>query len=163
SAATAVPASSGGRAATADQAGRPSAEQVLGWLRDEGWACPVALPDGMHVTAVHERPPGRLEVDLLGTYGVVVVTQERGRLDHDALAVLGARSTEIEGRTLHLLSSSPWHAVWQADDTVVSVVAERHTPEVEALVAAHPHGGYDEGIPARIARGWKTVAGAWNP
>lgn len=136
---------------------------VLAWMEGQGWACPTGLPEGYRITALRldGAGSGTLELDLLGARGTVVVTQQHGRLDTSALR--GARVVQIEGRAVHLLSTAPWHGVWQSGDTVVSVVAEVPQDEVETLIAAYPDRGYDEGVQARITRGWKALAGAWNP
>ena len=53
--------------------------------------------------------------------GSLVVTEQQGRLDTDALA--GAPTSRVGGREVYVLSYEPWHVVWQADSTVVQVVA----------------------------------------
>ena len=59
-----------------------------------------------------------------------------------------------------MLSSEPWHIAWQADDTVVEVLAPAPGTDVENLVAALPAAPYDDGVSARIGRGWSVVARA---
>jgi len=133
---------------------------VLAWMRAEGWACPDRLPAGLTVTAVRADPAddALLEVDLAGPHGRVVLTEQRGRLD---VASLGpAEERTIDGRTLYVLSRHPWHAVWQSDDTVVSLVSEAPPEQAADMVAHFPVTGYDDGLPARIMRGWGTVTGA---
>jgi hypothetical protein len=139
---------------------------VLTWMADEGWSCPDALPAGYRVTAVRLTPadeddgdPGEvLEVDLAGPDGRVVLTEQRGRLDVEALGP--AEQATIGGRTVHVLSLHPWHAVWQSDDTVVSMVSEAPRDRVVDVVEHFPVEAYDDGIPARLTRGWHTVTGA---
>jgi hypothetical protein len=133
---------------------------VLDWVRGQGWTGPQQLPAGYDVTAV--RLTGEdgesLEVDLTGPHGRVVLTEQRGVLDVAALGPVEQRT--IEGRTLYVVSRHPWHAVWQADDTVVSIVSEAPEDRVVDVVEAFPVAGYDDGIPARLTRGWDTVTGA---
>ncbi|WP_250445592.1 hypothetical protein, partial [Actinotalea sp. C106] len=140
-----------------------SVDGVLAWMREHGWTCPVGLPEGYQVTDLRVEEDGarELELDLRGSRGTVVLTQQHGLLDAAALA--GTRVVEVEGREVHVLSTSPWHGVWQSGDTVISVVAEVPEADVNLLIAAHPDRTYDSGVPARISRGWRTVAGAWNP
>lgn len=133
---------------------------VLDWMRGAGWASPRGVPDGYEVTAA--RPAGRagalLEMDLAGPDGRVVLTEERGRLDVAALA--DAPEREVGGRPVYVLAGQPWHAVWQSGDTVVSVFSQESTGAATELVAAFPAAGYDDGLPARLARGWHTLTGA---
>ena len=133
---------------------------VLEWVRAQGWTCPEQLPEGYDVTAV--RTSGEhgeiLEVDLAGPYGRVVLTEQRGRLDVASLGPVEERT--IDGRTLYVLSRHPWHAVWQSDDTVVSIVSEAPEERAVDVVAGFPVAAYDDGLPARLTRGWDTVTGA---
>jgi Putative zinc-finger len=137
---------------------------VLRWMEREGWSCPDGLPEGYEVTAVRLEPAdddGRdevLEVDLAGPDGRVVITEQRGRLDVGSLGPVEERT--IEGRTLYVLSLHPWHAVWQSDDTVVAMVSETPQQQAEDLVRHFPAEAYDDGLPARVTRGWATVTGA---
>jgi Putative zinc-finger len=164
-------ASSAGEAAGA--AGRvlggPATEAaVLAWMADQGWSCPDGLPAGYRVTAVRLTPAHRdgddggagevLEVDLAGPHGRVVLTEQRGRLDVEALGPTEQRI--IGGRTVHVLSLHPWHGVWQSDDTVVSMVSEAPQDRAADVVEQFPVEAYDDGIPARLTRGWDTVTGA---
>lgn len=143
-------------------ASRPVVRSVdhLEELRESGWTCPVELPAGWDVTAVRleEHEPQRVEIDLAGPGGTVVVTEQRGRLDVDALQ--GAVHRTLGDRTVYVLSTHPWHAAWQSGDTVVEVVSASTSRDVESVVAEFPGGGFDDGVPARITRGWDTVTEA---
>ena len=133
---------------------------VLAWMHAEGWSCPEDLPVGYRVTAV--RVGGEdgeiLEVDLAGPDGRVVLTEQRGRLDVASLGPVEERT--IDGRTLYVLSRHPWHAVWQSDDTVVSIVSEAPQERARTVVERFPVAEYDDGLTARLARGWDTLTGA---
>jgi hypothetical protein len=61
---------------------------------------------------------------------------------------------------VYLLSTAPWHAAWQSGDTVVEVVSDRTGPDAAAVVAQFPGGEFDSGLPARLTRGWDTLAAA---
>lgn len=153
-------------AASTVVAGLATDAAVLTWMAEEGWSCPDALPAGYGVTAVRLTPADEddgepaevLEVDLDGPYGRVVLTEQRGRLDVDALGP--AEQATIGGRTVHVLSRHPWHGVWQSDDTVVSMVSEAPGDRAADVVAHFPVEAYDDGIPARLTRGWHTVTRA---
>ncbi|WNB85005.1 zf-HC2 domain-containing protein [Cellulomonas sp. ATA003] len=148
----------------AADAGRSTDETVLAWMRAQGWSCPDTLPPGYDVTAVRlggDAAAPVLEVDLAGPYGRAVLTEQHGRLD---VASLGpVEEVTIDGRTLYVLSRHPWHAVWQSDDTVVTIVSEAPPEEAVAVVQHFPVQGYDDGLPARLTRGWDTVTGAIAP
>lgn len=135
---------------------------VDAWLDAHPWASPVAIPDGYRVVGVRVDPDGvdALEVDLAGSHGLVVVTLTHGLLDPNALA--GAEQVAVAGRDVSLLSSAPWHAVWQCGDSVVSVVAEVPSEAADAVVGSYPAQAYDDGAPARVVRGWQVLAGVLN-
>jgi anti-sigma factor RsiW len=125
-------------------------------LAAEGWTVP-SLPSGWSVTAVRARDGG-VELDLAGPSAAAVVSEHRGHLDLTALA--GTATRQVAGRDVYVLSSEPWHVAWQADDAVVEVVAPTAGHDVDELVAALPAAPYDDGVTARIGRGWSVVARA---
>ncbi len=124
--------------------------------RTVGWAVPT-LPTGWAVTATRARSAG-VELDLAGPTSSAVVAERPGRLDVAALA--GRPTQQVGGHLVYVLSSEPWHIAWQADGTVVEVVAPTAGTDVENLVAALPAAPYDDGVSARIGRGWSVVARA---
>jgi anti-sigma factor RsiW len=130
----------------------PAATSTAG----DGWTVP-ALPTGWAVTATRPKSSG-VEVDLACPTSTAVVSERPGRLDVAALA--GQPTQEVGGRTVYVLSAEPWHVAWQADDTVVEVVAPMSDEDVDNLVAAFPAAPYDDGVSARIGRGWSVVARA---
>lgn len=135
--------------------------ETTSWLRAHEWSFPQQLPQGWSVTAVRWAGDDStvLEVDVLGPDGTsLVVTEQQGRLDTTALA--GAPTGEVGGREVYVLSYEPWHVVWQADSTVVQVVGSQSSDDAATLVGAFPGGAFDDGVPARITRGWDTVTGA---
>lgn len=137
-------------------------EQVLAWMDERGWPRPAALPEGYRIVGAHvDGRADVLELDLDGGRGSIVVTQQRGRLHPDVAAT--AAATQVGDRQVHVLSTIPWHAVWQSGDTVVGVVAEGPSDVVGTLITAYPDAEYDDGVPAQISRGWATLAGAWSP
>ncbi len=127
-------------------------------LAADGWAVPP-LPDGWTVLAAH-RVGGGIEVDVAGPSGTAVISERLGRLDTAALA--GQPVAEVGGRSVYLLSSEPWHVAWQCDEAVVEVLAPAADAALDALIAAFPAAPYDEGVPARISRGWTVVAHAFE-
>jgi hypothetical protein len=138
-----------------------STGDTVSWLRAHAWSFPADLPDGWSVTAVRWSGDDSrvLEVDVLGPDDTsLVVTEQQGRLDTTALA--GAPTAQVGGREVYVLSFEPWHVVWQADGTVVQVVASQSSDSAATLVGAFPGGAFDDGVPARITRGWATVTGA---
>lgn len=130
---------------------------VMAWLRAGGWSCPDELPQGYEVTAVRLLDDGDvLEIDVADGESTVVLTEQRGRLDLGGLAVVG--SATIGEHTVHVLSTEPWHAVWQSGDAVVKVLAPTASQGGE-LVAAFPVLDAEDGLASRIGRGWAAVAG----
>ena len=124
--------------------------------RTNRWTLP-ALPQGWSVTATRSTSTG-VEVDLAGPRSSAVVSERPGHLEVAALA--GRPTQQVGGHLVYVLSSEPWHVAWQADDTVVEVVAPAPGTDVENLVAALPAAPYDDGVSARIGRGWSVVARA---
>lgn len=137
--------------------------EVLSWMADHGWVSPVSLPSTFRVTGLRldAGGPGSLELDLVGPSGPVVVVQEHGRLHPDALR--GVPLEDVGGRSVHVVCNDPWYVVWQSGDSVVTVVADAPTADVRELVAAHPAAAYDDGLGARLSRGWATLTGSWAP
>lgn len=149
-----------GAAARSDD--EETARRVLGWMANEGWDPPSVLPVGYRVGALRTEPEGAdsLELDLVGDHGLVVVTLQRGRLDPGV--VTGTMALDVDGGSVHVLSTEPWHAAWQAGDTVVSVLAERPAAVLDDLVGAFPVRDYDTAAAARITRGWHVLAEVWD-
>ena len=126
-------------------------------LAGNGWTAPE-LPTGWAVAAVRtDATATSIELDLTSPTGAtVVVTEQQGRLDTTALDGVAVR--RVGGRSVYVLSTSPRHLVWQSDASVVEVVSASVDDSVDALVAAFPATPFDDGVPARIGRGWSTVA-----
>ena len=95
-----------------------------------------------------------LQDEMSDEEGTLVVTEQEGRLDASALG--GADRVSIGGHDAYVLSYAPWHVVWQCGSTVVQVVAG---DDASTFVEAFPVAAFDDGVPARISRGWSTVAG----
>jgi anti-sigma factor RsiW len=138
-------------------------QEVLSWMQDHGWVSPVTVPASFRVTGLRldTGGPGSLELDLMGPSGPVVVVQEHGRLHPEALR--GTPVSDVGGRAVHVVCNDPWYVVWQSGDSVVTVVAAAPTTDVLELVAAHPAGPYDDGVTARLSRGWQALTGSWVP
>jgi hypothetical protein len=125
------------------------------------WAEPVLLPEGYRSVAVRMSggPTPSVEIDLVGPSGVVVVTQTLARLDESAVEGV---PTRVGDRTVLVLSDAPWHAVWQAGDVMVVVVAEVPSTAVLDLVSASSVQPYDDGAHARLLRGWHSLVASWS-
>ncbi|MEN0129987.1 MAG: zf-HC2 domain-containing protein [Brevundimonas sp.] len=136
-----------------------SSDEATAWLSDNGWPFPSQLPAGFTVTAVRTTAGGAVEVDVVGPDGPVVVTEQAGRLDSASLD--GAEQITVGDREVAVLSRQPWHVVWQSGGTVVQVVAAQPGASAD-LVAGFPGGTFDDGVPARIQRGWSTVTGVFD-
>ena len=137
-----------------------STDETADWLQRNGWAFPSELPSGFSVTAVRTTSDGILEIDVVGPDGPLVVTEKSGHLDSSHLR--DAEQVAIGEREVAVLSHEPWHVVWQSGATVVQVVAAQETDASVDLVAGFPGGTFDDGVPARIQRGWTTVTGVFD-
>ena len=136
-----------------------STEEYLAWMRQEGWTSPADIPAGWSVTSVRLQDEGTtLQVGIAGPLGELVVTEQHGQLDPAAL--VGADQIELSDRTVYMLSRAPWHLTWQDGDTVVEVVSDDDESSVAEVVSAFPGSAYDDGVPARLTRGWDTLAAA---
>lgn len=154
---TAAPVAAG---ATASGAGTTAAERGPASSTAQGdLAWLDALPAGYAVVSTAVDDAGS-RVHLEGPAGPVVVVHQYGRLS-DAV-VRATAPTTIGSHDVYVLSDAPWHAVWQCGDVVVSVVAP-HRAAVAEIVAAQPAGPFDDGLGARLSRGWDVVVGAWSP
>ena len=153
-----------GRVATAGLGGNvgvvsatdPAAsDPTLAALRDEGWYVP-RLVEGAQVVAHRVDGEGRLELEVATTEGALVLREQVGRLDIDALS--GATVLEAGGRTLYVLSQSPWHVTWQSGDLVLEAYCAESNPLAESIVAAP---GAEAPAPVamgrRIMRGWQSI------
>lgn len=118
------------------------------------------LPAGYTAVAT-DADAALASVDLDGPAGSVVVLRQPGHL-RDAV-VADVPTTTIGEHEVHVLSTQPWHAVWQSGDAVVGVVAAHRSTAVEDLVAAYPKEDGDDGVSARVQRGWQVLVGAWSP
>ncbi|MCG2801603.1 MAG: zf-HC2 domain-containing protein [Cellulomonas sp.] len=132
-------------------------ETDLSALRAAGWVLPETLPDGWQITSTGWASTGVLEVDVAGDGLSAVVTEQQGRLDPSVAA--SGTVQDVGGRQVVVLSQAPWVAVWQSGSTVVEVVAPSGDHGVAVLVAAFPAAPYDDGVTARLVRGWAQVAG----
>ncbi len=130
---------------------------VLAWMHANSWPCPGELPAGATVTAVRLTGDDGLEVDVETPHGQLVLTEQRGILD--AATVAGADRVDVGGVSAYVLSRSPWHLVWQSQDTVVEIVSDAGRDQVQQVARTIPAEAFSDAPPARIARGWHTVTG----
>jgi hypothetical protein len=112
----------------------------LAALRDQGWPCPDALPDGLRlVEARHVSVDGAALLHLRYSDGTstISVLEQQGRLAASEAAAFSqalAAGAQVSGR-----GDVPWHGVWQSGDVVVAVVADAEPDVVSRVVAALPH------------------------
>ena len=135
------------------------AEDVFSWMGDQGWQRPGTLPPGVTLTQVRfvGEDDGTLEVDLEGPLGRVVLREQKGQLDPDALE--GTTRMVVEGNPVYLVSEEPVHLVWQSSDTVIDIVSEMSLDDVLQLVSTFTVDEFDTGFQARVGRGWSTLTG----
>jgi hypothetical protein len=83
-----------------------------------------------------------------GPDGTIVVRQRYGRL----AASTGETSLHVPGHDVRVLSSEPWHVVWQAGDIALDVSTDVPRDVLVDLVAAFPGGRYDAGVLPQLTR-----------
>ena len=137
-----------------DATAADGSSRALAEVAAAGWPVPD-LPIGWAVTAVRLDESGAV-LELHGPTGTAVVVEQAGHLVDRALT--GVPTLALGGRDVYVLSAEPAHIAWQCDAAVVEVVAGTTVDGLDALVAAFPAAAYDDGVPARIGRGWATVA-----
>lgn len=121
---------------------------------------PAGLPDGVF-TVTGQRQVGQATVvELSGRRGHVVLAVQRGRLDPSSVDHLGP--VDVFGAPRFVLSTEPWHAVWQSGDEVVELVTDLPPQQVAELVAHFPTQDYDANLTARLSRGWELVTEGWS-
>ncbi|MDO8121396.1 zf-HC2 domain-containing protein [Isoptericola sp. b490] len=141
-------------AAVAADGGRDGLAALDSWFAAHPWAVQARVPDGYRLAAARTTSH-RVELDLEGPDGMVVVTQTRGRLTGGGVAV------EVGGHRVLQMGDGPALLAWQSGDAVVSVVAEGPPWAATPVVAAYPVESYDGGAPARVTRGWQILT-AWS-
>jgi hypothetical protein len=130
---------------------------AMAWLRERGWVTPSVVPSDLAVVDLRATE-GRVEVELAGPGGEVLLVERRGHLEpDDALGADRVRVGDVEGV---VLATDPWTAAVQSGDVVVLVMCDGDRQAARAVVAAVPARQPDAGAAARIARGWETVAGS---
>jgi sigma-E factor negative regulatory protein RseB len=131
-------------------------------LTDKGWACPGDLPNNFHLTLLH-RLQGTHDVmhaaysDGLST---VSVFEERGTLETDALS--GYDQVTSDGSSVWVQEGLPTVAIWQADDTVYTLVTDAPSSTTAEVVAALPH-QQDAGSGSRLGRGLVRIGSSMVP
>ncbi len=135
---------------------RDRTASALKWMRGHDWVVPAVVPSGLDITEVGLASDGALVVELVGSDGVVVLTERRGVLDDD---LAGAERLDLGPVTAYQVSTDPWTALTQVGDTVVVVASHGASGSGRELVAALD-GGEQDPAAGRIARGWSEVAGA---
>ncbi len=123
-------------------------------LRQRGWRFPddvadLPLSDARTMTAGGAGGSAVLHLTYTDGLSTLSVYQQHGHLDHDALAGYGVE--RVAGHDITVQPGLVTRAVWDAGDTVLTVVAERPDEQLPAVVAALPP------APA-AARGWMSTA-----
>lgn len=154
--------SAGGGFSAAAPAGASSAAgpaEVDASVLDAVWPG-SELPAGYALVAA-DADVALARIGLDGPAGSVVVLRQPGHLRAEVVA--DVPTTTIGEHEVHVLSTQPWHVVWQSGDAVVGVVAAHRSTAVDDLVAAYPTEEGDDGLGARVQRGWQVLVGAWSP
>lgn len=132
-------------------------------LNDDGWACPMALPSGFSLNLLH-RLEGSHDVmhaaysDGLST---VSVFEERGNLDTSALSAF--RQVTSDGSSVWVQEGLPTVVVWQAGDTIYTLLTDAPSSTTAELVAALPHGADTATDGNRLGRGLTRIGAYLDP
>lgn len=123
---------------------------------------PSGLADDVFTVTAHRSLAGGQGsvTELSGRRGHAVIAVQTGRLDASSVAHL--RPVELFGAERHILSTEPWHVVWQSGDEVVELITDLPPQQVAELVTHFPADEYDVDLAARFARGWSTVSEGWT-
>lgn len=134
---------------------------ALAWLAGHGWAVPAALPEELHVnhlgTSTGQAGETVLEVELVGEGHQILVLQQRGVLDGDALESL--RSVRHGDAEVYLLPGTGTRLALQCDDVIVLVASPVDDELVHEVAAAFRATEPGSGMGARLDRGWQTLIG----
>ncbi len=141
-------------------------EASLQRLRANGWHCPERLPGPLALVDARRGGADRGDSDIVHlsySDGIasVSVFEQRGRLDEAGLA--GHRRVVRDGRVVWVHGQVPRRVVWSAGGRVYTVVADAPERTVDAVVAALPHRGDQDGALGRLGRGLDRVASWFNP
>ncbi|MHB1064696.1 MAG: anti-sigma factor family protein [Georgenia sp.] len=145
-------------AATASTTG-----SALAWLAGQGWGVPSAVPAGLHVNYVGTStgPSGEtvLEVELVGDGHQILVLQQRGVLDPDALASL--ETLQLGDVEAYVLPGPGTRLAIQCDEVIVLVASPVEDELVHDVAAAFPAIEPGSGMGDRLDRGWQTLV-SWT-
>ena len=131
-------------------------------LTDKGWACPPSLPSDFSLTLLHRLQGSHDVMHAAYSDGLssVSIFEERGDLDTDALA--GYRQITSDDSSVWVQQGLPTVVVWEADDTVYTMVTDAPESTTAELVASLPHEP-DQGDGNRLGRGLTKIGSSVVP
>ena len=131
-------------------------------LTDNGWACPPSLPSDFSLTLLHRLQGSHDVMHAAYSDGLssVSIFEERGDLDTDALA--GYRQVTSDDSSVWVQQGLPTVVVWEADDTVYTMVTDAPESTTAELVASLPHEP-DQGDGNRLGRGLTKIGSSVVP
>jgi len=131
-------------------------------LTDNGWACPPSLPSDFSLTLLHRLQGSHDVMHAAYSDGLssVSIFEERGELDTDALS--GYDQVSSDDSSVWIQQGLPTVVVWQADDTVYTMVTDAPDSTTAELVAALPHEP-DQGDGNRLGRGLTKIGSSVVP
>lgn len=136
---------------------------ALAWLAVNGWSVPVAVPAGLHVNHVGTStgPAGEtvLEIELVGEGHHVLVLQQRGVLDPDAVEPL--ETVRLGDADAYVLPGDGTRLALQSDEVIVLVSSPLEDDLVRDVAATFPATSAGSGVGDRLDRGWQTLV-AWT-
>lgn len=133
--------------------------KFVSWMRGHGWRVPENMADTVTVKQVgySSDSPHELEITLDTSAGPVLLTERKGDLDDEAISE--ATVIEHEGGPIYVLSNSPTRLIWQSGDTVMELVSMATVEELASVTRTFNVDRYDDGLSARMVRGFYDLAG----
>ncbi len=137
--------------------------QLAPTLTDQGWACPLQLPDDFQLTFLHHLDGQGDIVHAAYSDGLstVAVFEERGRLDTSALA--GYHQVVSGGSSLWVQDGLPTVVLWQSEGMVYTLLTDAPRSVTAELVAALPHRSDPAPDGNRLSRGLERIVSYVNP
>lgn len=136
---------------------------ALAWLAVNGWSVPGAVPPELHVNHVGTSTGAAgetvLEVELVGEGHQILVVQQRGVLDPEAVEAL--ETVHLGDAEAYVLPGTGTRLALQCDDVIVLVASPLEDDLVHDVAATFPATPAGSGMGDRLDRGWQTLV-AWT-
>ena len=136
-------------------------------LTTQGFVLPEGLPPGLELFDARSRDDDEGDPVLHLTYSdglsTLSVFEQRGRLASASLQ--GWTKVSFGGATVHRRDDPPQRVVWESGGTVFTVLGDVSPTALSVAVLALPHDASvaDDGVRARLGRGFSRLGSWLNP